>query len=87
VPISGVDLIVTGATQYGSQFGVTDLSQDGYAPGQLIGMQFEANGIVHRALFERPVEAGRPGRDRDLPQPAGLAGRRRQRLDAHVRVG
>jgi flagellar hook protein FlgE len=46
VPIANVDLLVTGATQYGSQFGVTDLSQDGYAPGQLIGMQFEANGIV-----------------------------------------
>ena len=37
VPIANVDLLVTGATQYGSQFGVTDLSQDGYAPGQLIG--------------------------------------------------
>ena len=35
-----------GATQYGSQFGVTDLAQDGYAPGQLIGVQFEGNGIV-----------------------------------------
>jgi len=46
VPITGIDLSVTGATQYGSQFGVTDLSQDGYAPGQLIGMQFESNGIV-----------------------------------------
>jgi flagellar hook protein FlgE len=46
VPIANVDLLVTGATQYGSQFGVTDLSQDGYAPGQLIGMLFEANGIV-----------------------------------------
>jgi len=46
VPIANIDLMVTGATQYGSQFGVTDLSQDGYAPGQLIGMQFEANGIV-----------------------------------------
>ena len=46
VAIPNVDLIVSGATQYGSQFGVTDLSQDGYAPGQLIGVQFEANGII-----------------------------------------
>ena len=37
LPITGVALDLTGATQYGSAFGVTDLSQDGYAPGQLIG--------------------------------------------------
>ena len=46
LPISGVALNVAGATQYGSPFGVTDLSQNGYAPGQLVGIQFEANGIV-----------------------------------------
>ena len=46
LPISGVALNVAGATQYGSQFGVTDLSQNGYAPGQLVGIQFESNGIV-----------------------------------------
>ncbi len=46
VPISGVALNVGSATQYGSQFGVTDLSQDGYAAGQLIGVQFEDNGII-----------------------------------------
>jgi flagellar hook protein FlgE len=46
VPIPGVQLTVSGATQYGSQFGVTDLSQDGYTAGQLIGVQFETNGII-----------------------------------------
>ena len=46
VAIPGVQLNVSGATQYGSQFGVTDLSQDGYAAGQLIGVQFEDNGII-----------------------------------------
>lgn len=46
VPISGVQLDVSGATQYGSNFAVTDLNQDGYAPGQLVGIQFEANGII-----------------------------------------
>jgi flagellar hook protein FlgE len=44
--IGGVQLNVAGATQYGSPFGVTDLSQNGYAAGQLVGIQFEANGIV-----------------------------------------
>jgi flagellar hook protein FlgE len=46
VPIPAVALNVSGATQYGSQFGVTDLSQDGYAAGQLIGVRFEDNGII-----------------------------------------
>lgn len=46
VPITGIQLDVAGATQFGSNFAVTDLNQDGYAPGQLVGIQFEANGIV-----------------------------------------
>jgi flagellar hook protein FlgE len=46
LPISGVALNVAGATQYGSPFGVTDLSQNGYAAGQLVGIQFESNGVV-----------------------------------------
>ena len=41
-----MSLDVSGATQYGSAFAVTDLTQDGYAPGQLVGIQFEANGVV-----------------------------------------
>ncbi len=44
--ITGVQLDLTGATQYGASFGVTDLTQNGYAPGQLVGIQFESNGIV-----------------------------------------
>jgi flagellar hook protein FlgE len=46
VAINGVSLDVAKATQYGSKFGVTDLTQDGYAAGQLIGVQFEDNGVV-----------------------------------------
>src|SRR3982750_1356505 len=46
VPIAGVALDVSQATQYGSAFGVTDLSQDGYSAGELIGAQIEANGVV-----------------------------------------
>lgn len=44
--IPNVMLNVSGASQYGSSFGVTDLSQNGYAAGQLVGIQFESNGIV-----------------------------------------
>jgi flagellar hook protein FlgE len=45
-PIAGIALDVSAATQYGASFGVTDLAQDGYSPGQLIGVQFEDNGVV-----------------------------------------
>jgi flagellar hook protein FlgE len=44
--ITGVQLNLTGATQYGSQFSVTDQSQNGYAPGQLSGISIESNGVV-----------------------------------------
>ena len=46
VPITGVALNLTKATEYGSQFGITDQSQNGYASGKLIAVQFDTNGIV-----------------------------------------
>ncbi|MEO8524102.1 MAG: flagellar hook-basal body complex protein, partial [Caldimonas sp.] len=46
VPITGVALSLTGATQFGAQFGVTALTQDGYAPGQFIGAQIDGNGVI-----------------------------------------
>jgi flagellar hook protein FlgE len=44
--ITGVALDMTGATQYGAGFGVTNLSQNGYAPGQITGITVENNGII-----------------------------------------
>jgi len=46
VPITGIALDVSGATQYGSAFGVTALDQNGYAAGSLTGVSFEANGVI-----------------------------------------
>lgn len=37
---------LAGATQYGSTFGVTNLTQDGYAPGQLTSITIDADGIL-----------------------------------------
>ena len=37
---------VSNATQFGSAFAVTDLSQDGNASGQLTGIQVESDGII-----------------------------------------
>ena len=44
--IPGIQLGLSGATQYGAGFGVTNLTQDGYAPGQLSGLSIEKGGIV-----------------------------------------
>jgi flagellar hook protein FlgE len=40
------DMSLAGATQYGSNFGITSIGQDGYAPGQLTSIAMEGNGIV-----------------------------------------
>ncbi|HZE91431.1 MAG TPA: flagellar hook protein FlgE [Rhizobacter sp.] len=44
--ITGIQLDLAGATQFGAGFGVTNLTQDGYAPGQLSGLSIEKEGIV-----------------------------------------
>jgi flagellar hook protein FlgE len=44
--IPGIQLDLTSATQFGTGFGVTDMSQDGFAPGQLNSISIESNGIV-----------------------------------------
>jgi flagellar hook protein FlgE len=46
LPIPGVLLNLQNATQFGASFGVTDMTQDGYAPGQLNSITVENNGIV-----------------------------------------
>ena len=46
LPITGIALDLTGATQFGSGFGVTSMAQDGYAAGQLTGVTVEKSGIV-----------------------------------------
>jgi flagellar hook protein FlgE len=44
--VPGISFDLLGATENGSSFAVTDLTQDGYAPGQLTGITVENNGIV-----------------------------------------
>lgn len=44
--ITGVQLDMDGARQFGAPFGVTNLSQNGYAPGQITGVAIESNGMV-----------------------------------------
>jgi flagellar hook protein FlgE len=44
--IAGVQLDIAGARQFGAPFGITNLSQDGYAPGQITGLTIEDNGVL-----------------------------------------
>jgi len=46
LPITGIQLDMDGARQYGAAFGVTSLSQNGYAPGQITGVSIESNGVI-----------------------------------------
>jgi flagellar hook protein FlgE len=46
LPITGIQLDLGATTQHGAAFGVTNLTQDGYAPGQLTGINMEGTGII-----------------------------------------
>jgi len=46
LPISGIQFNMTSATENGSSFGVTNLTQDGYAPGQLTSISIDNSGII-----------------------------------------
>ncbi|MBS0447585.1 MAG: flagellar hook protein FlgE [Proteobacteria bacterium] len=46
LPITGVSLDMSTATQYGEPFAVTNLTQDGYTAGQVTGLQVDPTGVV-----------------------------------------
>jgi flagellar hook protein FlgE len=46
LPIPNIQLDLTSSTQFGTGFGVTNMTQDGFAPGQLNSISIESNGIV-----------------------------------------
>jgi len=45
-PIAGLQLDLSGATQFGSAYGVTDIRQDGYTAGLLSSVSVEPNGVI-----------------------------------------
>ena len=45
-PIVGVKLDLSTLTQYGSNFGVTNITQDGFPPGQLSAVKIQPSGVV-----------------------------------------
>ncbi|MBK6296405.1 MAG: flagellar hook protein FlgE [Rhodoferax sp.] len=46
VPAFTPTIDFTGVTQYGSPFAVSDLSQDGYATGELVGLRIGEDGVI-----------------------------------------
>ena len=46
VPINNVLLDLSAATQFGSNYGITDARQDGYSAGRLTNVGIEPNGVV-----------------------------------------
>lgn len=44
--ITGVNLNFAESTQFGSEFGVTNVKQDGYAPGTMTGIVVEDSGVI-----------------------------------------
>ena len=45
-PMTGVQLDLSKLTQYGANFGVTNVAQDGFPPGQLASIGIEPSGLV-----------------------------------------
>ena len=81
-PASALDVSQRDAIRLG--FGVTNLAQDGYAPGQLDSVSVESNGIVMARYSNGQSRPAGQIEIATLPQPAGPAAAGRQRLGAHA---
>lgn len=46
LPIVGIQLNMGNSTQYGTTFGVTNLTQNGFAAGQLVGVTIDNSGVI-----------------------------------------
>lgn len=46
VTLQPIDIDLNGLTQYGANFGVTNLTQDGYTTGQLSGIDVDQSGVI-----------------------------------------
>lgn len=46
LPIAGIQLNMGNSTQYGTTFGVTNLTQNGFAAGQLVGVTIDDSGVI-----------------------------------------
>ncbi len=57
VPPFDVTVAISGITQFGSSFNVTNLSQDGYTAGELTGVSIEATGVINTRYSNGQIQA------------------------------
>jgi flagellar hook protein FlgE len=70
--IAGVELDLLSATQFGTSFGVTDATQDGYAAGQLTAIVVEGDGVVTARYSNGRAQAAGQIEIANFRNPQGL---------------
>ncbi|MBS0317485.1 MAG: flagellar hook protein FlgE [Proteobacteria bacterium] len=72
LPIPNIQLDLSGATEYGASFGVTNLTQDGYAPGQLSGITIDKAGVILASYSNGQSKPAGQVEIADFRNPQGL---------------
>ena len=72
LPIPGVKLDLTGATQFGSNFAITSLKQNGFAPGQITGINIDKSGVIRAQYSNGQSKAAGQLVLARFPNPQGL---------------
>jgi flagellar hook protein FlgE len=73
LPISGIQLDVSGATEFGSNFGVTNMTQDGYTAGSLTGISVDNTGKLIAQYSNGQTKAAGQVELANFRNPQGLA--------------
>ena len=71
-PIPGVSIDFSKATQYGSTFSVSKLTQNGYAPGQPTGVALDSNGVISLRYSNGQIKAAGQIEIANFRNPQGL---------------
>jgi flagellar hook protein FlgE len=73
LPITGIALDVSGATEFGSNFGVTNMVQNGYAAGSMTGMSVDNSGKLIAQYSNGQTKAAGQVELASFRNPQGLA--------------
>jgi flagellar hook protein FlgE len=73
LPITGIQLDLSGATEFGSNFGVTNMAQNGYAAGGLTGVSVDSTGKLIAQYSNGQTKAAGQLELATFRNPQGLA--------------
>jgi flagellar hook protein FlgE len=73
LPMTGIQLDVSGATEFGSNFGVTNMVQDGFAAGSLTGVSVDTSGKLIAQYSNGQTKAAGQVELATFRNPQGLA--------------